>query len=540
MSTPQRYDYVIVGSGIAGLYTALLAREHGHVLVLTKGGIQDCNTRYAQGGIAAAVGDEDSPELHMEDTLTAGAGLCDREAVRILTSEAPQAIADLVRLGVEFDTSQGKVALAREGAHSAARVLHAGGDATGAHIELTLASLARMSRIRVLEQVLATEVLVDPEEGRAYGIRVLDLGSGQEETFQGRHIVLATGGGGRLFRFTTNPEVATADGVALAFRAGTAVRDMEFFQFHPTALRMPGAPPFLISEAVRGEGGVLRNIQGRPFMQELHPQGDLAPRDVVSRAIVAEMRRTGSDHVLLDVTHLPPSTVTARFPTITSTCLQYGLDITRQAIPIAPAAHYMMGGVQTNSWAETSVPGLYACGEVASTGVHGANRLASNSLLETVVFGRRLVRRTLGDGDSSEPPGMPELHVPLASPSPAAQAPPPSVAALQDLLWAKAGMVRDETSLSEASGLLDAWALALEAPLDQASRQLAGMVLLGRLMVQAALLRRESRGAHYRSDYPEPLEEWRKHIVLSLDGPQGHDERRSDGATTRPEATARR
>ena len=540
MSTPQRYDYVIVGSGIAGLYTALLAREHGHVLVLTKGGIQDCNTRYAQGGIAAAVGAGDSPELHMEDTLTAGAGLCDPDAVRILTSEAPRAIADLVRLGVEFDTSQGEVALAREGAHSAARVLHAGGDATGARIELTRASLARMSRIRVLEQVLATEVLIDPEEGRACGMRVQDLRSGQEESFQGRHIVLATGGGGRLFRFTTNPEVATGDGIALAFQAGASVRDMEFFQFHPTALHMPGAPPFLISEAVRGEGGILRNIQGRPFMQELHPQGDLAPRDVVSRAMVAEMRRTGSDHVLLDVTHLPPSTVTARFPTITSTCLQYGLDITRQAIPIAPAAHYMMGGVQTNSWAETSVPGLYACGEVASTGVHGANRLASNSLLETVVFGRRLVRRTLGDGDSSEAPGMPELHVSLAPPAPTAQAPLPSVAALQDLLWAKAGMVRDATSLSEASGLLDAWALALEAPSDQASRQLAGMVLLGRLMVQAALLRRESRGAHYRWDYPEPLEEWRKHIVQSLDDPQGHDERRSGGATARPDATARR
>jgi L-aspartate oxidase len=540
MSTPRRYDYVIVGSGIAGLYTALLAREHGHVLVLTKSGIEDCNTRYAQGGIAAAVGPDDSPELHMEDTLTAGAGLCDPEAVRILTSEAPQAIADLVRLGVEFDKAQGEVDLAREGAHSAPRVLHAGGDATGARIELTLASLARLSRIRVLERALATEVLIDTEEGRACGIRVLDLGSGQEELFLGRHIVLATGGGGRLFRFTTNPEVATADGVALAFQAGATVRDMEFFQFHPTALHMPGAPPFLISEAVRGEGGILRNVQGRPFMQELHPLGDLAPRDVVSRAIVAEMRRTGSDHVLLDITHLPPSTVTARFPTISSTCLQYGLDITQQAIPIAPAAHYMMGGIKTNTWAETSVPGLYACGEVTSTGVHGANRLASNSLLETVVFGRRLVQRTLGEGDSSGSPGMQETHVPLEPPAPAVQAPPPSVAALQDLLWAKVGMVRDESGLIEASGLLDAWTLVLEKSGEQALRPLAGMVLLGRLMVQAALLRQESRGAHYRLDYPEPLEAWRKHIVLSLDGPRGDDGRRSSVGAARSEATARR
>ncbi len=518
MTAPQSYDYVIVGSGIAGLYTALLAREHGNVLVVTKGGIEDCNTRYAQGGIAAAVGPDDSPELHMEDTLVAGADLCDAEAVRILTSDAPRAIADLVRLGVAFDTAHGEVALGREGAHSAARVLHAGGDATGARIELTLASLARMSRIRVLEQVLALEVLIGAEDGSTAGLRVLDRRSGHEGVYLGRHIVLATGGGGRLFRHTTNPEVATGDGVALAFRAGAVVRDMEFYQFHPTALHVPDAPPFLISEAVRGEGGMLRNAAGTPFMEAYHPQGDLAPRDVVSRAILSEMAKTGSNHVLLDATHLPASRTTARFPNISSTCLQYGLDITREAIPIAPAAHYMMGGIKTNTWAETNVPGLYACGEVTSTGVHGANRLASNSLLETVVFGRRLVERTLGAGNGAQESALPELPVTLEPPAAGGDAPSPSLEALQDLLWRRVGMVRDEGGLREAARTLDAWTLTLDQPQDEASHQLASMVLLGRLMAQAALLRLESRGAHYRTDYPEPSEGWRKHIAFTPAG----------------------
>ena len=516
-TTPQQYDYIIVGSGIAGLYTALLAQEHGTVLLLTKGSVEDCNTRFAQGGIAAAIGAGDSPQLHMQDTLAAGAGLCDPEAARVLATDGPQAIADLVRLGVGFDTAQGEVALAREGAHSVPRVLHAGGDSTGAHIELTLASLAHSSRVRVLEYAEVVQVIVDQAEGRAQGVRVLDRRSGQQDSFHGRWTVLATGGAGRLFRYTTNPEVATGDGVALAYQAGAAVMDMEFYQFHPTALRLNGAPPFLISEAVRGEGGVLRNARGEAFMGRHHPLGDLAPRDVVSRALLREMQETSSNHVLLDLTHLPTSHIATRFPTIYHTCLEHGLEITHQAIPVAPAAHYMMGGVQTNTWGETTFPGLYACGEATCAGVHGANRLASNSLLETVVFGRRLVQRSQMATSLTYPPGLPEHPARLASAKPSGPVTPPNQAALQELMWDKVGMMRDEASLQEAAGTLTAWAQTLQKSQAPGARELANMVLLARLMAQGALLRQESRGAHYRTDFPDSSAGWQRHIVFRRD-----------------------
>ena len=396
--TTQHYDYIVIGSGIAGLYSALLAVEHGSVLILTKGGIADCNTQYAQGGIAAAVGPEDSPSYHLADTLAAGAGLCNLDAARILAEQGPQAIAELVRLGVIFDTTDGEVSLGREAAHRMPRVLHAGGDATGARIELTLSSLAHHSRISVQEYVTTTRLLLDEHGGRVVGVAGLVGGAGAEVEFYAAHTVLATGGAGRLYRYTTNPEVTTGDGVAQAYQAGAAVMDMEFFQFHPTALRLPGAPPFLITEAMRGEGAVLRNVHGDAFMTDYHTQGDLAPRDVVSRSLLEEMRRTEAGHVVLDATHLPSEMVAARFPSIYKTCLTHGLDITKDPIPVSPAAHYMMGGVLTNTDGETTLPGLYACGEVACTGLHGANRLASNSLLETVVFGQRVVRRTLEGG----------------------------------------------------------------------------------------------------------------------------------------------
>ena len=329
--TTSHYDYIVIGSGIAGLYSALLAVEHGSVLILTKGGIADCNTQYAQGGIAAAVGPEDSPSYHLADTLAAGAGLCNEDAARILAEEGPQAISELVRLGVIFDTADGEVALGREAAHRMPRVLHAGGDATGARIELTLSSLAHHSRIHVEEYVTTTRLLV--EDGRVVGVAGLVNGEGEEVEYLGAHTVLATGGAGRLYRYTTNPEVTTGDGVALAFDAGAAVMDMEFYQFHPTALRLPGAPPFLITEAMRGEGAVLRNARGEAFMHGYHPQGDLAPRDVVSRSLLEEMRRTGDGPVVLDATHMPAELLTARFPSIYKTCLTHGLDITREPIP---------------------------------------------------------------------------------------------------------------------------------------------------------------------------------------------------------------
>ena len=386
------YDYIMVGSGIAGLYTALLAKAQGSVLIINKGNIDECNTKYAQGGIAAPVGKNDSPKLHFQDTIAAGGGLCDEEAVHILSNEAPDRIADLVNFGVPFDTMDGQIALAMEAAHSVPRILHAGGDATGEHIEVTLSNRVRSSRIEVLENFLATDILT--EKGRVRGIRALDCRTGSTEEFECRSLILATGGGGQLFRFNTNSEIATGDGIALAFKAGAEIIDMEFFQFHPTALHIPGVTPFLISEAVRGEGGILRNAEGRRFMPDYTPEGELAPRDVVARSILYEMQKTGSDHVFIDITHLPASVTTTRFPHIYRFCLDHGLDITRVQVPVAPAAHYMMGGIKVNSWGETNIAGLFATGEVACTGVHGANRLASNSMLEVLVFSKRIIEKT--------------------------------------------------------------------------------------------------------------------------------------------------
>jgi L-aspartate oxidase len=516
----REYDYIIVGSGIAGLYDALLAQEFGSVLIITKGGIHECNTRHAQGGIAAAIGSLDSPEMHFQDTMAAGAGLCDPEAVRILTREAAERIADLVKIGVPFDTVDGEIALTREAAHSVPRILHAGGDATGERIEVTLSNAARSStRITILEYCLAIDILV--LEGGVYGVTALDLHSGAIERFGCRFIILATGGVGRLFRMTTNPDIATGDGVALAYRAGAEITDMEFFQFHPTALRLPGVPAFLISEAVRGEGGVLRNAAGEDFMVNYSPNGGLAPRDVVARSIVAEMKKTGSEWVYLDVTHMPSNVVSTRFPQIYRFCLEHGLDITTSMIPVVPAAHYMMGGVKTNYWGETNISGLFASGEVACTGVHGANRLASNSLLEVLVFGKRIVERTRGGGDraSSETPEA----VALPERTGGGAMTGPGQIALESLLWEKAGIVRSKDGLMAAAATLAAWEKETGRPTDRASYELANMVLVGRLMVEAALMREESRGAHYRLDCPESSDSWLRHIVFRRKGGNGRE-----------------
>jgi L-aspartate oxidase len=504
------YDYIIVGSGIAGLFAALQAREHGSVLILTKGTIDECNTRYAQGGIAAPVGQGDSPRLHLEDTIAAGAGLVDIEAARVLTEEAADRIHDLVSFGVPFDTLDGEITLGREGAHSLPRILHAGGDATGAHIELTLSSVAKLSRITILEHCLADSLVID--DGVLEGVEALDCRTNTKLEFACRFLVLATGGAGQLYKISTNPTVATGDGVALAYHTGAEIADMEFFQFHPTVLRMPGVAPFLISEAVRGEGGILRDAQGRAFMPEYHPAAELAPRDVVARAILAQMEATGTDHVFLDVTHLVPSRVTSRFPQIYRFCLDHSLDITRQPIPVSPAAHYMMGGVRTNVWGETNIRRLFACGEAACTGVHGANRLASNSLLETIVFGRRVVERSSASGGQSATEPTADA-IALSEPV-AAETPPLDLGALQTLMWEKVGIVRDGASLGQAKALLAAWQATLAAPSDRPSHELSNLLTCARLMTEAALLRAESRGAHYRADFPESREEWRRHIVF--------------------------
>ncbi|MFC1932014.1 L-aspartate oxidase [Chloroflexota bacterium] len=511
----NQYDYIIVGSGIAGLYTALLAKEHGSVLIITKGSIDDCNTKYAQGGIAAAIGRDDSPELHFKDTLAAGDGLCDEEAVHILANEATNCITDLVNLGMPFDTLNGKIALTREAAHSVSRILHAGGDATGEHVEVTLSNQIRSSQIQVLEDSLAIEILTEKNEVK--GVKALDCRTGSIKELGCRFLILATGGAGQLYKFTTNSDIATGDGTAMAFNAGVEITDMEFYQFHPTALHIPGVTPFLISEAVRGEGGILRNIEGRRFMPDYTPDADLAPRDIVARSILYEMEKTGSDKVFIDVTHLPPSTITTRFPNIYRFCLDQGLDITKDMIPIAPAAHYMIGGIKINCWGETNIAGLFACGETACVGVHGANRLASNSLLEAVVFSKRIIQKN-SKRAKLETPAITqgtEVHHSLSQRQILQAVPVPTLSALQTLHWDKVGIIRDKESLTQAADILTAWQKSLPQPVDRPSYELSNLILTGRLVTEAALLREESRGAHFRTDFPQSLPQWQHHLVFA-------------------------
>ena len=509
----SRYDYIIVGSGIAGLYSALLAKEQGSVLLITKGSIDDCNTKYAQGGIAAAIGKNDSPELHFRDTIAAGDGLCDEETVRILVDEAADRITDLINFGLPFDTLDGKIDLTIEAAHSVPRILHAGGDATGEHIEVTLSNQVRSSKIQVLEDCLATEILV--EKGTVRGIKALDCHLGSIEEYECRYLILATGGAGQLFKFTTNSEVATGDGIALAFNAGAEIIDMEFFQFHPTALRLPGVTPFLISEVVRGEGGVLRNIDGYRFMPDYTPEGDLAPRDVVVRSIVNEMKKTGSDRVFIDITHLPSHITTTRFPQIYRFCLDHRLDITKDWVPVAPAAHYMMGGIRVNKWGETNIAGLFAAGEVACTGVHGANRLASNSMLEVVVFSKRIMEKTSKGTKIEAPVKNVGTHCSLSQRQVSKTVPAPSLSALQRLHWNKVGIIRNQECLTRAADTLATWQRSLPQPTDRPSYELNNLVLTGRLVTEAALLREESRGAHFRSDFPQSSTQWQCHVIFT-------------------------
>jgi len=505
--TRRRYAVIVVGSGISGLFVALEARRLGPVLVLTKGSIDDCNTRWAQGGIAAAVGPLDSPEQHLADTIAAGAGLVDEEAARILCYEAPARIRDLVRYGVSFDSLGGEVALGREAAHSRARVLHAGGDRTGAEIETALSAAAMDPAITILDHTLVTRLAV--EEGEAHGVEAVHLQTGEREWYEGDAIVLGTGGAGQLFSHTTNPEVATGDGVALAFDAGAEIADIEFYQFHPTALRVPGLPTFLISEAVRGEGAVLRNLAGEAFMQRYHPLADLAPRDVVSRAIVREMRREGSDHVYLDCTGLKSVDLAARFPAIFAHCMEAGIDMRVDPIPVAPAAHYLMGGVRTDTWGRTTVARLYACGECACTGVHGANRLASNSLMETVVFGKRVVEH-LAAGGGGAAPATPD-RIPFPAPATAA----PSHRELQAMMWECAGIERDGPGLERGLQTIAGWPARQAAVCTREEFERQQMTTVAALMLTAALRRTESRGGHYRSDYPERDDtHWRRRQVF--------------------------
>ncbi len=509
MAPPRRsYETIVVGSGISGLFVALEARHLGPVLVLTKGSIEDCNTTWAQGGIAAAVGPLDSVESHLADTIVAGAGLVDEAAARVLCSEAPARVRDLVEYGVRFDSLSGETALGREAAHSFNRILHAGGDRTGAAIETALSEQLHDPSITVLDHAFVTALAVDGQ-GTVTGVTARNLLDGSTESYTAARVVLATGGAGHLYSHTTNPDVATGDGIVLAFEAGAEVMDLEFYQFHPTALRLDGQPPFLISEAVRGEGAVLLGHDGRRFMPDYHPDAELAPRDVVARAIVAEMQASGANSVLLDCTAIDGVDLASRFPGIYRFCKDAGIDIAREPIPVAPAAHYFMGGIRTDIDGRSTVPGLYAVGEVACTGVHGANRLASNSLMETVVFGKRAVE-SFGKPISA-------LEADPAATRIAARGRHVSRPELQQLLWGSVGIQREADQLQAALGTIASWR-AVETgdqPTDRMALENMQMTRLAWLMATAALRREESRGAHYRRDFPEPVEAWRRHQVWS-------------------------
>jgi L-aspartate oxidase len=509
----SRADFLIIGSGIAALRAAAELAGAGDTLLLTKAEPREGNTGYAQGGIAAAVGPDDSPDLHAADTIAAGDGLCDQDAVRTLTADGPRYVRELMAWGANFDRdSSGEPALALEAAHSARRVLHAH-DSTGREIARVLWNrVSKLPGISVHDHAKVVDLII--EDGRCVGAHFL-TDDGQVGMARAEVLLLATGGAGQVYRETTNPPVATGDGVAMAYRAGAAVADLEFVQFHPTALHVAGQPRFLLSEALRGEGARLVNALGEPFMERYDPAGDLAPRDRVARGIAREAQRTGQS-VLLSLDHLDHDFVHRRFPLISDACRRAGLDLARDPIPIGPAAHYVMGGVQTDLDGRTSIPGLFAAGEVACTGVHGANRLASNSLLEGLVFGARAGKAMRGSKGTG---GSRKEETRVASDSPLPDVDPDEI---RDLMWREVGLFRDQAGLARALEVLEpAWhgleaRLRQGAILDAEGWRTVSIVTVGRLIARGALRREESRGAHYRSDFPERDDvHWKQRVTES-------------------------
>ena len=475
-------DYLVIGAGVAGLRAAIELASAGEVLVVAKDSLRESSSEYAQGGIAVALSDDDEVALHEQDTLYAGDGLCDPAAVHTLVDEGPAAIEELIEWGAEFDREGEELAFTREGAHSRNRILHAHGDSTGREIARVLYRKAvSLPGITFRSFAAITELLVED------GVTGALLG---DETVCASAVLLATGGLGRVYLNTTNPEVATGDGVAVAYRAGAEISDIEFVQFHPTALRLEGAPSFLLSEALRGEGARLLNTAGERFMERYHPLGELAPRDVVARAIVAEMKRLGARHVWLDMTHREAGFVSGRFPRIYETCLRYGIDLEREMAPVAPAAHYAMGGVWSDLDGRTSLDGLFAAGEVACTGVHGANRLASNSLLEGVVFGAR-AGKAMREAASRKQSR--ELR-------PARQITSSSGVRVPEIAWDYCGIIRDGAGLRRAIKLLE--------------ENDSNLATVAGLIARCALAREESRGAHFRTDFPVQKPEFAKHSVI--------------------------
>lgn len=533
-------DFVVVGAGIAGLRAAVELGQAGTVLALAKSALTESATAYAQGGIAAALSDEDEIGLHEQDTLAAGDGLCNGAAVRILVEEGPRRIQELIAWGTEFDRAGTRLAFTREGAHSRSRILHAHGDSTGQEIGRALfARVAKLSSVRLRAHAFTTGLIV--EDGRVAGLHFLDEETGAVHPVRAGAVLLATGGLGQVYRETTNPEVATGDGMAIAYEAGAALMDMEFVQFHPTALAVKGAPRFLLSEALRGEGGVLRNAHLERFMKRYHDDAELAPRDVVARAIVTEMHRTGAEFVYLDLTRMGAAFLKKRFPRIYATCQQYGLDIAEDVVPVRPAAHYAMGGVKTDLEGRTTLPGLYAAGETAATGVHGANRLASNSLLEGLVYGARagmaMTRdskpqaraanaaargRSGGNPGHGEHPGHRPHNPGPGAHHPAHAHPPrrdPRWDEIRTTMWRDVGILRDGAGLRAAIRHLESLAVERPAAPDRAAHELWNIATLGKLIARAALARQESRGSHYRSDFPiRDDEHFAKHSIIVSGG----------------------
>lgn len=513
-------DFIVVGSGIAGLTTALGAAEHGNVLLLTKGTLLESNTFFAQGGIAAALAPGDTPESHSLDTLLAGAEMCEPEAVTVLVEGGPGRIRDLIKWGTRFDTtSDGTLAFGREAAHSIPRILHARGDATGAEIASVLAANVKAHpKIRVVEHATILDLIIS--HGRCVGCWIL-LPDHTIMSVLARACVLATGGCGQLYQYTTNPWVASGDGVAVAYRAGATLIDMEFIQFHPTALAVHENPMFLISEAVRGEGAILVDETGRRFMEGIHPQKELAPRDVVARAIFAEMQKGHT--VYLDATSIGERFAT-RFPTITRACQEKHIDPITQPIQVTPAMHFIMGGIETDTSGRTSLPGLYACGEAACTGVHGANRLASNSLLEGLVFSERITQAL-----SSEPllPSNLPTFAPIHDGPEVEQ--PDLENQLKRIMWDDVGLVRTESGLGRAEAHLEALAKEVH---PQAYR-LKNLLDTGLSVVRGSRVRTESRGGHFRQDYPVPNEAWRmRRVVQRIDLDEPMIRQRTSGTTS--------
>ena len=502
-------DFIVIGSGIAGLRASIeLAQTGAKVSVLTKSKTSDSNTEWAQGGVAVVLSDDDNAELHEDDTLIAGAGLCDEEAVETLVVEGTKYIKQLIEWGTEFDREGGKLVFTREAAHSRRRILHAHGDSTGKEIVRALVARARQEKtINLLPFAHVEKLLV--KDGRCVGVRFLDPILKAPRDIFAKAVMLCTGGAGQLYQHSTNPAVATGDGMAMSYFAGAELADMEFVQFHPTALNLENAPRFLLSEAMRGEGAILRNAHGKRFMSDYDERLELAPRDIVSRSIVSEMRKTGTRTVFLDITDKSEEFLKHRFPKIYETCKYFDLDIAKDLLPVSPASHYTMGGVRTDLSGRTTLAGLYAAGEVTCTGVHGANRLASNSLLEGLVFGARSGKAAIEDSEKSK---VESVEREASEPDQTTEAQSDSIATavskrVKRVMWERVGIVRDEDSLRRA---LSEFEQISKSNLSNASRN---FVTLAKLVTRAALWREESRGGHFRSDTPEREKDWEFHSI---------------------------